>query len=71
MSTTYLVLCQLPCERTRLQAAHAEEAVVGGQHDPVEVDDLGVLVIRQDVVERDVLDHLLQQKSSIQHDREY
>ena len=35
--------------------AHAEEAIVGGQHHAVEVDHLRVLVVGKDVVERYVL----------------
>ena len=39
-------------------AAEPQQAVVGRQHRPVEVDHVGVLVVRQDVVEGDVFDDM-------------
>ena len=50
-----LVLGQLASEGPGLLAAHPEQAVVGGQHDSVKVDDIGILVVSQDVVVGDVL----------------
>ena len=40
------------------RAAEPQQAVVGRQHRPVEVDHVGVLVVRQDVVEGDVFDDM-------------
>ena len=53
-----LVRGQLAREAGRLLAAHAQDAVVGGQHAAVEQHHLLVIVVGQDVVEGDVLgDH--------------
>ena len=51
-----LVHGQLTREGPRPRAAHAEEAVVRGEHDPVKVDDVQVVVVGEDVVKRDVFD---------------
>lgn len=52
-----LVLRQLASEGGRLLAAHAQDAVVGGQHAAVEQHHLLVIVVSQNVVEGDVLGH--------------
>ena len=52
-----LVRGELPGEGGRLLAAHAQDAVVGGQHAAVEQHHLLVVVVGQDVVEGDVLGH--------------
>lgn len=52
-----LVRGELAGEGGRLLAAHAQDAVVGGQHAAVEEHHLLVVVVGQDVVEGDVLGH--------------
>lgn len=52
-----LVRGELAGEGGRLLAAHAQDAVVSGQHAAVKQNHLLVVVIGQDVVEGDVLGH--------------
>lgn len=53
-----LMLRELTSEGSRLLAAHPQEAVVGRQHDAVEVDHVGVFVISQDVVVGNIFSHV-------------
>ena len=52
-----LVLGKAAAEGTTLGAAEPQQAVVDGQHGPVEGHHLTILVIGQDVVEGEVADH--------------
>ena len=47
-----------PAERPTVGTAQPQQTVVGGQHGPVVVDNVGVVVVRQDVVEGDVFDDM-------------
>ena len=51
-----LVLGKGAAKSSGLGATETEQPVVGGQHRSVEVHDVGVLVVGEDVVERNVLD---------------
>lgn len=52
-----LVRSQLPGEGRGLLAAQAQDAVVGGQHPAVEEHHILVVVVREDVIEGNVLGH--------------
>jgi len=50
-----LVMRELARERARLLTAHAQDAVVRGEHGPVDEDNFLVIVVREDVVKGYVL----------------